>query len=164
MGLLRSNSVLVPVFFSLPLLLSRLCRFSTGVLYCLASLLPFLLYLLLSSRAFCPARSSLLGTLFACNGKTVYSYVEEKYWNVSLFGYYQLHHVVVVWDCESLDTRLLHRHADSRVERIRSRHIVPTDCATGGVGASSDAPPSRVDRGNLPHNSQCPDCDSDGYE
>lgn len=34
-----------------------------------------------------------LNILFACNGTTIYSSVEEKYWNVRPFGYYSWNHV-----------------------------------------------------------------------
>ena len=36
----------------------------------------------------------LLSYLLPCDGKTIYSYVEKKYWNVSFMGYYSFNHVI----------------------------------------------------------------------
>ena len=45
------------------------------------------------SRLFCSASSNPVLLLFGCQGTTFYSMVEKKYWDVSLFGYYQLRHL-----------------------------------------------------------------------
>ena len=96
MCLLRSNSVLVPLLFSLPLLLKAKC-FWLDASWVALSVLPLLLYLLHFAREYCPSiSSSPLRVLFACGGKTVYSHVEQKYWSVGLFGYYRYNHVVLI--------------------------------------------------------------------
>lgn len=45
------------------------------------------------SHTFCCTSLNPFVLLFGCQGKTFYSMVEKKYWDVSLFGYYQLRHL-----------------------------------------------------------------------
>ena len=73
--LLRSNSIILIPLLSIVI-----------------SILPIFLYLYYNTIRFCPSDSWF--PLFACNGSTVYSYVEQKYWNVGLLGYYSWEHVV----------------------------------------------------------------------
>ena len=90
--LLRSNSIILIPLFYLPTLFQAsqsplLISFSIII-----GILPMFLYLYYNTGRFCPSDSWC--PLFACNGSTVYSYVEQKYWNVGLFGYYSWEHVV----------------------------------------------------------------------
>ncbi|KAK8810111.1 hypothetical protein WA538_003662 [Blastocystis sp. DL] len=100
---LRSNSVLLVPFVLFPSILShstprqrRTLFFwvKTGVIMALC-VSPLILYLIVNAAAFCTPSSSWnpLIILFACNGTTIYSSVEEKYWNVRPFGYYSWNHV-----------------------------------------------------------------------
>ena len=63
------------------------------ILLLFTSVSPFFFYLLSMSRTFCCTSSNPFLLLFGCEGKTFYSMVEQKYWDVRLFGYYQLRHL-----------------------------------------------------------------------
>ena len=82
--LLRSNSILLVPFFYFPtlLLVSHSPLLISSLLF--LSVLPVLLYLWYNTVRFCTSDTWL--PLLACNGSSVYSYVEKKYWNVHLFG------------------------------------------------------------------------------
>ena len=90
--LLRSNSIILVPFFFLPTLLQSIQSPLLIFFATLIGILPMILYLYYNTVHFCPSDSWL--PLLACNGSTVYSYVEQKYWNVSLFGYYSWEHVI----------------------------------------------------------------------
>lgn len=63
------------------------------ILLLFTSVSPFFFYLLSMSRTFCCTSPNPFLLLFGCEGKTFYSMVEQKYWDVRLFGYYQLRHL-----------------------------------------------------------------------
>ena len=73
-------------FFSISLLHQQV------FLLLILSLSPFLSYLDYQASVFCPTEG-FFNQWIGCHGKTVYSYVERKYWNVQLFGYYSWNHV-----------------------------------------------------------------------
>lgn len=79
------------------------------------SLFPLGWYLYVQSLAFCPKADTPFSQLFGCSGKTVYSFVEEKYWNVKLFGYYSFNHVFVICTNTLVDNRLYYRFTDCDV-------------------------------------------------
>ena len=90
--LLRSNSIILIPLFYLPTLLQASQSPLLLSLSIVISILPIFLYLYYNTIRFCPSDSWF--PLFTCNGSTVYSYVEQKYWNVGLLGYYSWEHVV----------------------------------------------------------------------
>lgn len=79
-------------FFSIHLLHQQV------FLLLILSLSPFLSYLYYQASVFCPTEG-FFNQWIGCHGKTVYSYVEQKYWNVQLFGYYSWNHVfsLCIW-------------------------------------------------------------------